>query len=168
MNTLFVKEPRVENGKAGGGSAMNREGIPGPFGRIWGDITIRGCDCWGMASSTTSFGLRPTQSNAMRQEFGWDRSAHAYAELYRGLAGAPAETEMKAQPKRASGRFDSRNCGYGATVLGTWKPQMIPVILRQAMVWSKSESARLMHAINSEAVGSLREKPVAIPFLMFF
>jgi hypothetical protein len=36
MNTLFVKGPRVENGKAGGGSAMNREGIPGPFGRIWG------------------------------------------------------------------------------------------------------------------------------------
>lgn len=44
---------------------------------------------------------RKIRSNAMRQDFGWDRSAQAYAELYRGLVDAPAETEMKAEPKRA-------------------------------------------------------------------
>jgi site-specific DNA recombinase len=34
---------------------LNRDGIPGPFGRTWGDTTIRGMPAGATASSTTSF-----------------------------------------------------------------------------------------------------------------
>lgn len=42
---------------------------------------------------------RKVRANAMRQDFGWDRSAGAYADLYRGLVNAPPEIELK-EPRR--------------------------------------------------------------------
>lgn len=44
---------------------------------------------------------RKIRSTAMRQDFGWERSARAYADLYRALVNAPAELEIKEEPKRA-------------------------------------------------------------------
>jgi starch synthase len=38
---------------------------------------------------------RKIRSHAMRQEFGWGRPAQAYADLYRRLVAAPAETEIE-------------------------------------------------------------------------
>lgn len=43
---------------------------------------------------------RKIRSNAMRQDFGWSRSAQAYADLYRALVTAPTETESEEKAKR--------------------------------------------------------------------
>ena len=44
---------------------------------------------------------RKIRLSAMRQDFGWGRSAQAYADLYRALVSAPTEVEMEEEPKRA-------------------------------------------------------------------
>ena len=44
---------------------------------------------------------RRIRANAMRQDFGWERSARAYVDLYRTLVDAPKEMGIKEEPKRA-------------------------------------------------------------------
>lgn len=44
---------------------------------------------------------RKIRSCAMRQDFGWSRSAQAYADLYRSLVTAPAEIEIEQRVERA-------------------------------------------------------------------
>jgi len=45
---------------------------------------------------------RRLQAYAMRQDFSWQRSAKAYADLYRSLTGAPALTQQRAKPAQTA------------------------------------------------------------------
>lgn len=44
---------------------------------------------------------RKIRSSAMRQDFGWSRSAQAYTDLYRALVAAPTKVGMDEEPQRA-------------------------------------------------------------------
>lgn len=48
---------------------------------------------------------RKIRANAMRQDFGWDRSAQAYADLYRALVDAPVDLEMTEESRRPRRRI---------------------------------------------------------------
>ena len=59
----------------------------------------------GMVESTmvSAVERNPMQASAMAQDFGWQRSAEAYAQLYQKLAGIPliqGEEEEAVKPKR--------------------------------------------------------------------